>query len=96
MVLYFLAAAQDDKLKYIGTIQMFFFLTGIGSVISRIANGMVTLDLLPLVAASILGMTVGEKLGSRIVEKINITQLKKLIYAFLALAGVITFVKALV
>ncbi len=92
MVLYFLALSGEDKLKYLATIQAFFFLTGINNVVSRAANGIITPALLPLVIPGVLGQIIGQWIGLKIVGRIDIANLKKLIYAFLAVAGVLTFV----
>lgn len=91
MVLYFLALSGADKLKYLATIQAFFFLTGINNVVSRAVNGIITPDLLLLVIPGVLGQIIGQRVGLAIVGRIDIDQLKKLIYFFLAVAGLLTF-----
>ena len=58
----------------------------------RIFNGILTIDLLPLVIPGMLGMFIGKTVGSKIVEKIDILFMKKLIYGFLGLSGLLTFV----
>ena len=92
MVLYFLALSGEDKLKYLATIQAFFFLTGINNIVSRAMNGIITWDLLPLAVPGVLGQIIGQWIGLKIVDRIHITQLKKLIYGFLAAAGLLTFI----
>lgn len=92
MVLYFLALSGEDKLKYLATIQAFFFLTGISNVVSRAINGIITVELLPLIIPGIAGMVIGQRIGLKIVGRIDIERLKKLIYCFLAIAGLLTFV----
>lgn len=91
MVLYFLAVSGEDKLKYLATIQAFFFLTGISNVISRAANGILTSDLLLLVIPGVIGQLIGQFIGVKIIGRIEIEQLKKVIYFFLAVAGLLTF-----
>ena len=44
-----------------------------------------------LVIPGMLGMAIGKSLGVRIVEKIDVKLMKKLIYGFLGLSGLITF-----
>jgi len=92
MVLYFLAAANDDKMKYLATIQFFFALTGIYNAGMRAVSGILTADILPLVIPGIIGLWIGKAFGIMIVNKINIEQLKKVIYVFLAASGLLTFV----
>lgn len=91
MVLYFLALSGEDKLKYLATIQAFFFLTGINNIVSRAMNGIITLNLLPLVIPGLIGQIIGQRIGLKIIDHINIEQLKKLIYVFLVVAGLLTF-----
>ena len=86
MVIYFLAAL-DDKEKYLGTIQLFFFITGTYTFIFRIINGIYTVNLVPFTLIGIVGIMVGKKIGLRIVNKINVDTMKKLVYAFLGFAG---------
>lgn len=91
MVLYFLTLAGDDKLKYLATIQAFFFLTGISNVTSRALNGIITPDVLLLVIPGVLGQIIGQYMGLKVVGRIHTEKLKKLIYIFLAISGLLTF-----
>lgn len=92
MVVYFLALAGDDKKCYIGTIQFFFFVTGLFVTVVRIMEGIITLKLLVLLIPGILGIFIGNLIGTKILSKINATVMRKMIYGFLALSGVVTFV----
>lgn len=91
MVLYYLAVAGEDKLKYLGSLQMFFFFTGISNIVSRVANGIITKEVVLLVIPGIIGQIIGKTIGLKIVDRINIEQLKRVIYFFLAAAGALTF-----
>ena len=86
MVIYFLAAL-DDKEKYLGTIQFYFFITGVHMLIFRTINGIYTADLIPYTILGIVGIMVGKKIGTKIVDRINADTMKKLVYAFLGVAG---------
>ena len=91
IVIYMLAITQDDKEAYLANTQFFFSITGIYTTVLRIFNGIITPALLPLVIPGFLGMTIGKNFGLRIVEKIDVKLMKKLIYAFLGLSGLSTF-----
>ncbi len=91
MVIYILAITGDDKNAYLANSQFFFSMTCIYTTALRVMNGILTLDLLPLVIPGMLGMAIGKSLGVRIVEKIDVKLMKKLIYGFLGLSGLITF-----
>ena len=72
-------------------LQVFFSMTGFYTAFLRVINGILTPDLLPLVIPGMIGMTIGKNFGIKIVEKIDVNLMKKLIYAFLGLSGLSTF-----
>lgn len=91
MVLYFLAVTEDDKETYMGTLEAFFFVTMAYTLCIRIANGIITLDLLKLVPFGIVGSFLGNHFGTKIVDRVNVKTLKLIIYSFLAVSGLLTF-----
>lgn len=93
MVVYFLAASNEDKEKYLANINFFFFIMGMYTTSVRIFKGIITLEILPLVVVGIIGCYIGKWVGLKIVDKINIELMKKFIYIFLAIAGFITLFK---
>ncbi len=88
MVIYFLAAL-DDKEKYLGTIQTFFFLTGIWTLAFRVINGIYRMDMIPYTLIGLAGMLIGTRIGVRIIDRINADTMRKLVYAFLGFAGLV-------
>ena len=92
MVLYFLALVGDDKYAYLGTIQLFFLITGLQGVVTRAMAGIYTPSLLLLVPAGMLGITIGNIIGTKIVQRVRMDRLRIVIYAFLCLAGLATFI----
>ncbi len=93
MAIYMLSIAGDDKNKYIANSQLFFSITCIYTTGLRILNGIITPDLLPFLVPGIVGMFIGKGAGSKIVEKIDAKQMKKLIYVFLAFSGFLNFIQ---
>lgn len=86
MAIYFISAIEDKK-AYIGTIQFLFAFTNIVNLLMRIANGIYTIDLLPVTILGFGGITIGKLLGLRILDKINPARIKKLVYAFVGISG---------
>lgn len=86
MVIYFLAAL-DDKEEYLGTIQLHFFVTGVYMLLFRIYKGIYTMDMIPYTILGMVGIMIGKKLGTKIVDRINADTMKKLVYAFLGVSG---------
>jgi len=95
IVVYLLGAYGDDKLAYLGTFQWFGIMTGIVTIGMRIYAGTMTASLVPYVLPGLIGIYLGMFVGNRIVDRINVEQMKKLIYAFLAVSGLITFISNL-
>lgn len=89
MAVYFISAIEDKK-SYIGSIQFLFAFTNIINLMTRIANGIYTLDLLPFTFVGIAGITVGKLLGLRVLDKINPVIIKKLVYAFVGISGLLS------
>ena len=58
----------------------------------RIANGIFTVDLLPAVFLGFAGITVGKLVGLRILDKINPGRIKKLVYAFVGISGILSLI----
>lgn len=93
MVIYYLAALGDDKTRYLATTQLFFCLSSLYTTGVRIAHGIITPDLLPLALCGMLGIFFGKRIGLAVLSRIDADTMKRFIYIFLALAGVITVVK---
>lgn len=94
LVLYFLAVT-DSKEEYLGTINGVFALTTVSQFITRIITGIITVNEIPIIAAGIVGILLGSQLGGRVVSKLDGNKMKKMIYAFLGVAGMITVVSSL-
>lgn len=91
MAIYFISATED-KQSYIGTLQFLFAFTNIVNMMMRIANGIFTVDLLPVVLLGFVGITVGKLVGLRILDKTNPDRIKKLVYAFVGISGVLSLI----
>lgn len=89
MAIYFISAIKEKE-AYIGTIQFLFAFTNTINLFTRIANGIFTIDLLPATILGFLGITLGKTVGLRILDKIDPGKIKKLVYAFVGISGVLT------
>ena len=89
MAIYFISAIEDKK-SYIGTIQFLFAFTNTVNLFARIANGIFTVDLIPAVVLGLAGITAGKLIGLRILDKINPDRIKKLVYAFVGISGILS------
>ena len=78
---------------YIASTQFNFFMGSILSFVTRILRGIYTIDLLSYTILGIAAIIVGRQVGLRIARRINGPLLKKIIYVFVAVSGVITILK---
>ena len=78
---------------YAANIQFTFFAGSIMSFATRIMRGIYTKDLILYTVVGITYITLGRELGLKITGKINGVMLKKIIYIFVAVSGIITVLK---
>lgn len=88
MVIYFLSAL-DDKEKYLGTIQFFFAVTGAYNLVFRIFSGIYTAELLLYTLIGAVAVLIGGKVGTRLIERLDTETMKKIVYVFLGISGVL-------
>lgn len=94
MALYFLTLT-DSKESYIGTTQTYFLLTSVYTTVIRMISGVFDRELLMMAIPGIVAILVGEYIGIRVINKISHQRIKKVIYLFLIVSGVITLVQTL-
>ena len=96
MVVYYLSVLGDSKELYLATTQMYFCIGSIYNTAMRAYRGILTLDMLPLFAVGLAGMVVGKQVGLYILHRIDVPTMKKAVYIFLAVSGIITLIRNLI
>ena len=94
MAAFFVLASQDKK-NYIANTQFLFATTGLVNLITRIARGIYTMDLIPVTLLGLAGITLGKLIGLRILDRLNLDMMKKGVYAFVGISGLITVLQQL-
>lgn len=94
IVIYFLAIAKTKE-EYLGTLQAYFMICGVYGVTLRILKHQITWSMVPLMDVGVIALLVGAFLGSKVVNRIDALTLKKLVYGFIGVAGIITFASTL-
>lgn len=92
LVLYYLAS-EPSKTHYMAQCQTIFFLGNLFMTCHRATEGVITAEVLQLYTIALLGTLIGLRIGEKIFDKIDTTLLRKIVYAFLAVSGVIILVK---
>jgi len=68
-------------------------MTNMSNTLVRIFRGVYTADLIPLTIAGIIGINVGKKIGLKVLDRIDIELMRKIIYAFIGVSGMINVYK---
>lgn len=95
MALYFLAIT-DSKESYTGNLQGMFTCTCLCNTLTRISRGYYTLDLLPLTFLGLISIYIGKVIGLRLLDKMDPNLVRKIVYLFVGVSGVMTVVQNLV
>ena len=95
IAIYYLTYFGRDKIKYVTTLQIFFFITSIVNMVARIINGILGPDCIPFVLCGFAGIALGSLIGVKCVSRIDAELMKKVIYAFIGLSGIITIAQNL-
>lgn len=92
MAVYFVSATENKE-SYVANLQFLFTVTSIVNLITRIVNGIYTLNLLPLTLVGIVGILVGKAVGLKILNRLEPDTIRRLVYAFVGISGIITILK---
>lgn len=96
MAIYFLCTTHGDKEEYLGSISSFFLITGSFATICRIAQGVFSTDIVEPFLIGSIGIFIGSALGKFVAEKLDMTVLKKIIYTFIGISGIINICKTFI
>lgn len=95
MTIYFMAVFGNDKMRYLGTIQCFFWVTNLINCMNRLSSGILLNSTLILAIPGVIGQFIGVFFGSKVVDRINADQFRLFVYGFLGIAGVLTCVASI-
>jgi len=94
MALYFVSITDDYK-HYTADLQIIFALNSISALAMRVAKGYYTVRLIPLTLIGFVGIFIGKWLGTKIATRIDSDLFKKIVYALVAVSGMITVLEEL-
>jgi len=94
-VLYF-APSLEDKIDYLATTQFFFLATNAVSLCVRLVSGQAQGSSFSYAALSAAGALAGTALGYLLVSKLNAELVKRFIYAFIGINGLIIVLQQLI
>lgn len=94
VVIYFMQS-EDDFDQYFATISAYFVFLGVISVATKAAAGFITEAVWIALAIGIPTMLIGSFVGKRMKDRINPDAIKKVVYGFMAISGLINIVTSL-
>lgn len=94
MAVYFASAARGKE-SYIANIQFVFALSNVVSFFTRISKGIYTFDLIPVTLLGFAGITLGKYIGLRILDRLDLEAMKKGVYLFVGISGILTVIQQL-
>ena len=95
MVIYFMMSSKDMK-EYLATIQMYFALSNIYTTTLKAYAGYVTREVLIFYIIAALSALAGVLLGKLVFNRCKPNMLKKAVYGFMAVSGIINIVTTLI
>lgn len=87
-VLYF-SSVISDKLAYMATCQLGFMVLNAISVVQRVEAGVFSKGDIGFLFAGVIGAVLGTFVGAKFVDKVNSAVLKRLVYLFIGVNGLI-------
>ncbi len=91
-IVLYLTQAVTDNIKYFAGIQFYFAVTNIYATILRIANGIVSWDLIVCATIGFIGCMLGDLIGISVFDKLNAKNLRTIIYIGMIISAILMFV----
>lgn len=87
----YLTNALADNMVYFATVQFYFCFTNIYATVNRALSGIITGQILGYAAVGIVGCLVGDRIGSKVFDKLDGKTLKNVIYIGMIVSGILMF-----
>lgn len=95
VVIYYMQSEKDSD-KYLATLSAFFVVSNAFSITVKTLSGFVTSNVLLGLAVGIPGMMLGTIIGKAVFRKMNAQMIKKAVYGFMAVSGIVNIITALI
>lgn len=91
-IVLYLTNATTENHVYFASIQFYFAIANIYATVFRIANGLITGQVLLFTAVGLVGCFFGDLAGRKLFKKLNANVLKRIIYIAMILSGIVMIV----
>lgn len=85
----YLAPALEKKEEYLATAQLFFLSSNIMSFVTRVLFGSVASSDIPGIGVGVIGMFLGFHIGTKVTKRLNGVLLRRFVYIFIGINGLI-------
>ena len=92
MALCLLPCAEDHE-QYVGNMQTLFVVTNRINIAARVANGLYTVELIPISLVGIVFILLGRAIGTRLVRQLSAEVIKRAVYLFVGISGAMTLIE---
>jgi uncharacterized membrane protein YfcA len=83
----YLLSALDTKEEYRACISLHFAISGVTMAITRVFNGIITLQVLEYLVLALIALFVGVWLGNKIFRRLDDKSLRNIVYIFMVISG---------
>ena len=94
MALYFLSLSRSKE-EYMASIQTFFLIDMTYVTLYRVANHILTLNTVPIIALGVVGAVLGTTLANHLLNRMNLDLIRRVIYVFIGCAGIFYLISSL-
>ena len=88
---YYLATSQTNE-EYAGNMQGYFAVTNTVNIITRMSKGLYSAASILPILIGVAGVLLGKRAGIKVLEKMDAAALTRVVYAVIALSGVLTII----
>lgn len=92
MAIYFISASKTKE-AYLGNLQFMFAAANVVNLGMRISNGIYTVDLIPYTLLGYICISIGKRMGLQVLDKLDGEKIKKVVYAFVGISGLISVIQ---
>ena len=84
----YLMASLEEKRSYLASIQSYFFISSVITIVVRVLNNAISPAHVPLIGIGWAGMAIGTLSGRKLFERLPKELLKKIVYGFVGVSGI--------
>lgn len=89
----YLIGASESKESFAGNLQFVFLISNFLIFFTKFMKGFFHVSLIPITMVGVVGVLAGQWIGARFVHKLDPEKMKRIVYAFISVSGIITIIQ---